>query len=373
MVDEGFQVRVQSNHLVVEHVPYLTCSGQVRYGALAEPLTFAGEDLQPPADHVVWFQGEAPCGTDRAQLDVINHPERKELFPGFVVDFMLSKKPPAGYPDHHSKMTAYVAMLMGPAKVVASQVTANTFAKAPDLGDDSPFAYRDSASARAGITDLNARFTGQKVAIVGLGGTGSYILDLVAKTEVAEVHLFDADEFINHNAFRAPGAASLATVSSRPKKVDHFASMYTQMREGVIPHAIFLNGPATEVELGTMDFVFLAADHSSEIADVGAQLRRHGVPFVDVGIGIQQVAGRLAGAVRVTLVTSSTAESISVPTEAGGDEYASNIQVAEVNALNAAWAVLRWKRHLGIYADMVGEDQAVYSISSNAIANAVKP
>ena len=57
---------------------------------------------------------------------------------------------------------------------------------------------------RAGISDLNAMLRGQKIAIVGLGGTGSYILDLIAKTEVSEIHLIDADEFVNHNAFRAP-------------------------------------------------------------------------------------------------------------------------------------------------------------------------
>lgn len=41
-----------------------------------------------------------------------------------------------------------------------------------------------------------------------LGGTGSYALDLVAKTHVVEIHLFDADLLRPHNAFRFPGAIS---------------------------------------------------------------------------------------------------------------------------------------------------------------------
>lgn len=369
LVDEGFQVRVSQDHLILEHVPYLNSEGHVSIGAIAEPLTFAGDGVQPPADHVVWFQGSSPCGVNGEQLDLVNSAQHREMFPGFSVDYMFSKKPAAGYPDHYTKMTAYVAMLMGPAKVVAPQVTANTYARVTEVGDDSPFLFRESASARAGISDLNEKFKNQKVAIVGLGGTGSYILDFVSKTEVAEIHLFDADEFINHNAFRAPGAASLAVVSSRPKKVDYFASVYSTMRDGVIPHPVFLDGDGVQSELSSMSFVFIAADHSNEIAQVGAALRSLGIPFVDVGVGLQRAAGGLTGAIRTTLITPRTPDSIQVPTEVGDDEYAANVQVGEVNALNAAYAVLRWKRHLGFYADMCEEDRSVYSISSNAIAS----
>ena len=49
----------------------------------------------------------------------------------------------------------------------------------------------------------------KKVVIVGLGGTGGYLLDLLAKTPIEEIHLYDDDIFGTHNAFRAPGAASL--------------------------------------------------------------------------------------------------------------------------------------------------------------------
>ena len=43
------------------------------------------------------------------------------------------------------------------------------------------------------------------VAIVGLGGTGSYCTgSLLAKTHVKNIHLFDGDVFEQHCAFRAP-------------------------------------------------------------------------------------------------------------------------------------------------------------------------
>jgi hypothetical protein len=40
------------------------------------------------------------------------------------------------------------------------------------------------------------------------------------------------------------------------------------------------------------------------------------------------------------------------------DNYRSNIQIAELNAINAALAVIRWKKHREIYAD-IGTPQHV--------------
>lgn len=369
LAEAGYEARPIHNHLVIEHVPYLDQAQQVRYGKLAEPITWIGnEQIAPPADHVVFFQGETPCDVDGNQLDLIHSPQARELFPGFPVNFMFSKKPAAGYPDHYSKMTAYIAMLLGPAQAVDPTATPNTFAKLPEIEEWSPFQYRDSASARAGITDLNAKLRHQKIAIVGLGGTGSYLLDLLVKTEVAEIHLVDGDEFINHNAFRAPGAASVDQVTARPKKVDYFAGLYSTFRTGLVPHAVFVTEADAPQVLSGMDFVFLTADHTPDVIQVAQWLRGQGVPFIDVGIGISQTPQGLNGAVRTTLITSDTPAEIQVPAGTADDEYAANIQVAEVNCLNAALAVLRWKRMVGYYADNRGESEATYSLAFNALA-----
>ena len=62
--------------------------------------------------------------------------------------------------------------------------------------------YPDTNSGRAGITGLTECFDSMKIAIVGLSGTGSYVLDKVAKVPFKEIHLFDDDVFMNHNAYR---------------------------------------------------------------------------------------------------------------------------------------------------------------------------
>ncbi len=40
-----------------------------------------------------------------------------------------------------------------------------------------------------------------------------------------------------------------------------------------------------------------------------------------------------------------------------------------MNALNAALAVNRWKRHVGIYADLEGEHFSLYASDGNDITN----
>jgi hypothetical protein len=51
------------------------------------------------------------------------------------------------------------------------------------------------------------------------------------------------------------------------------------------------------------------------------------------------------------------------------DEYRQNIQIAELNTLNAALAVIRWKKHLGFYVDLEHEFSSTYTIDGNILIN----
>ena len=82
-----------------------------------------------------------------------------------------------------------------------------TFAPAEADRGGAVFHYLDTASSRAEIRVASAKLAIERLAIVGIGGTGSYVLDLIAKTPVREIHLYDGDVFLNHNGFRAPGAS----------------------------------------------------------------------------------------------------------------------------------------------------------------------
>jgi hypothetical protein len=60
---------------------------------------------------------------------------------------------------------------------------------------------------------------------------------------------------------------------------------------------------------------------------------------------------------------------ISFPTLAGEDDYSSNIQIADLNALNATLAVIRWKKHFGFYRDLDREHHSTYTIDGNMLTN----
>ena len=56
--------------------------------------------------------------------------------------------------------------------------------------------------------------------------------------EVITIHLFDGDTFLQHNAFRSPGAADIDKLRERVKKTDYFKDIYTNMHRKIISHVI---------------------------------------------------------------------------------------------------------------------------------------
>ncbi len=56
-------------------------------------------------------------------------------------------------------------------------------------------------------------------------------------------------------------------------------------------------------------------------------------------------------------------------TDGENNEYSRNIQIAEMNALNAALAVIHWKKLIGFYVDPGRERFTSYSVSTNEIVN----
>ena len=372
LLDDGYDVRIDAGHLVVRHVPYVTVEQTVAYGLLAYPVTVSGDRVVPGVDdHRIWFGGGVPCDEHGQRLSLANE-ESRFVSDEVQLNFMLSSKPQQGYGDQYDKVTAYVRILSHPAIALDPTVTATPGGAWQEVEDDLPFRYRDTASTRAGLSELNRTFSRQRIVIVGLGGSGSYLLDQVAKTPVAEIVLIDGDLLDNHNAFRAPGAATLEQLRERPSKVAYFAGLYGQMHTGIRPVHAYL----TEANLTLLDgatFVFLALDDAAAKQPIIAHLVASGVGFIDVGMGVEEIDGRLSGLLRSVFVPSGTALEVAtrhIPRPAEErDDYDRNIQIADLNCLNALLAVLRWKRHLGLYADGTGETLTTYSLYTNEISN----
>jgi hypothetical protein len=262
-------------------------------------------------------------------------------------------------------MARYVDIISSPAKSLNPAADARTFKPVESTSMESVFRYVDTASSRAGISMIAAKPAAMRIAIVGLGGTGSYVLDLASKTGVKEVHLFDDDLFLQHNAFRAPGAASLQDLQRQMTKVDYYTEIYSRLRSGVVPNAIRLDDTNVHI-LHTFDFVFLCVDKGSVRRTVLNSLANHQVPFVDVGMGVEVTTQQKLFAIcRTTAGTSGRTGHIEsrVPLEDmdGDAAYTQNIQIAELNALNAAFAVIKWKKIIGIYDDVDQEHHSTYS------------
>jgi hypothetical protein len=88
-------------------------------------------------------------------------------------------------------------------------------------------------------------------------------------------------------------------------------------------------------------------------------------------MGLYANDGNLGGIVRVTA---------SMPSRMGGlgarasfadgseeNEYRQNIQIAELNALNASLAVVKWKKLRGVYADVAKENHCTYGVEIQAL------
>lgn len=370
--EEGYYVEAVGGLLVMRQVPYVDATSTVRYGSLISSLTLAGDVTQRPDTHVAYFDGDHPCQAGGSPIEQVRHGTGNFDFGnGITARQSFSSKPDGGYIDYYHKMTTYAAIVSGPACVVQPGVTARVFRK-PEDEERSVFRYAETASDRAGIGGLADRLTGEKVAIVGLGGTGSYVLDLVAKTGVREIHLFDGDVLLQHNAFRAPGAPTLETLREAPKKVDYFAALYGAMRRGIVVHDHFLDAANVEA-LNGISFAFVCMDAGSAKRAVIEKLEAISASFIDVGMGLELDGGTLGGILRVTASTPDRRDhfrrNVSFAADEVGDVYASNIQVADLNALNAVLAVIKWKKLRGFYRDLEREHHMTYTTDGNLLLN----
>lgn len=371
--NEGFDIEVVSNYLLVRHVPYAANGGVVAYGTIVSELSVSGQSTIRPGNHVISFAGGVPCDNFGVQLKQINSVGQMTLAEGVISDCTFSSKPPEGYySDYYAKITLYVNMISGFAQALDSSATARTFPVVRVDEEDYVFRYLDSASSRAGISFIADKLALPRVAIIGLGGTGSYILDLISKTPIKEIHLYDDDRFHAHNAFRSPGAASSDELDLAPLKVDYFLQKYNPIRTGIVVHPVRVDD-LNVAELREMSFVFIAMDSGPDKKCIVEELERVGIPFVDVGMGLYRHDDEIDGIVRVTTSTPGRRDHVWNHqrisfAEFPNDEY-HNLQVADLNMLNAALAVIKWKKLFGFYADYEHEHFSAYAIGSHRLLN----
>lgn len=354
--EKGYNIDVHEVHLVVRDIPYVNDKKQAKAdGILVTALSLDGDKTCAPREHQMRFAGECPCDENGIPISAIRpNPEKLRISERLVTDFEFSNKASGGYPDHYVKVVNYAALISGPAANIDHSLSPLTFKVVEPDPDESPFHYLDTASAGASISIIAKKLAVEKIAIVGLGGTGSYVLDLIAKTPVKEIHLYDGDKFSSHNAFRAPGAAAIEQLRAQMRKVDYFDDIYSKMHRGIVAHAEHVDAQNVG-ELAAMDCVFLCMDSGPGKRLSVDLLAQTNVPFIDVGMGLISKNESLFGILQVVASTPGNREQARSRMALGDtdapNEYDKNIQVADLNALNATLAVLKWKKMRGFYFD----------------------
>lgn len=375
LLDEGYEVEVRNGYLLVHAVPYVNAQRVILTGTIVTDLNENVGELLPPKDHQIWFTGEYPCRNTGVPIEAIrNTSESRALWDGFTVHHRFSNKPHgvSNYTDYYSKVKSYSDIITNEAKAIDPSADPRTFKVIPPIEEDSVFKYHDSASSRADILAISAKLAMNRIAIVGLGGTGSYVLDFVAKSPVKEIHLFDGDLFLQHNAFRSPGAASKEILAKKIPKVNYYTMLYEAMRYGIVPHDEYLTDENMD-KLSGIDFVFLCVDKGPVRKLISEFLQSQQIPFVDVGMDLQlgPESKNLIGTCRITMSTPAKSDHfpryVPMTDESADDLYRKNIQVADMNALNAALAVIKWKRYCGFYQDLFKVHHTTYSINAQSL------
>ena len=64
LVEKGYAVAFDSNHLVVRDIPYLDSEGELQTGAIVAKLEFIDQVRVAQTDHQVYFAGSVPYGLD---------------------------------------------------------------------------------------------------------------------------------------------------------------------------------------------------------------------------------------------------------------------------------------------------------------------
>lgn len=363
--DEGYELEVRDGYAIIRNVPYLDSARTVQRGVLVSPLHMSGDRVQYNGVHTIYFQGTIPHHKSGGPMNAVFHSVAKRTLAGVIVDMMFSNKPATGYKDYYEKFIRYIELLSAEAKAVDPTVTAATFKKVVS-SDDGVFNYADTNASRAAISDITDKLKSHKVGIIGLGGTGSYLLDQVAKTPVSEIHLYDGDIFCQHNAFRAPGAPAKMLFEQQPYKSDYFQGIYSNMHRHIFSHPYNLYKENVR-ELETLDFVFLAMDSGDCKRVIVDFLRSHSISFIDTGIDINRVETTLIGMARATLSVkgdTQTADQHISFNETDKDLYQSNVQTADLNALCALTAVIQWKKHLCFYKDDIHKENCIYTTNN---------
>lgn len=368
LLEKGYALSIDSDYLVVRDVSYLDKNKNLQIGSIISKIDDVDKKQIRMHDHQIFFCGLHPCQMDGTPvLNMGGGPATLALTSDdLIVQRSFSHKPEQGYTNFFEKVETYTNIICGPAIGLHGEKAHPWTFRSVDVAGESVFKYRDTLTSRAEIGDLSLKFKDDVIAIIGLGGTGSYLLDFLVKTPVKEIRGFDLDSFHVHNAFRSPGKLEEEELGKR--KAEVYQKRYDEFRFGISIHSKKILSDSTE-ELQGVTFAFICVDKGSSRSEIINLLIQMKIPFIDVGMGLDRENGPISGILRTTYFSSETAQNTLeknlVPLNDLPDEiYRNNIQISELNALNACLAVMKYKQLRGFYVDDNSFNHSLFTLDS---------
>lgn len=366
--EDCYDVDFVNGYLIIYGLPYLGKDGTLQHGDWISPVDLKDWVIDTPSTHQAWFRGGRPHDKNGRELRLGIAENKATVSEGFVANYSFSLKLTESgqvrqYRSFEEKVRTYLHAITAPAMAAYPEATPLRAIEKKAAAQGSPLRFPDTLSSRYNINDVSSLLRGKKVGIVGLGGTGSYILDFIARTHLEQIALFDDDKVHVHTIFRMPGFIPRAIGAS---KVEALAQQYGNWHAGIVPFAERISSQNIE-RLREFDFVFVSVDDGPARRLIVDWLSSTGIPFVDCGMGLNRSVVGLNGTVRITGIDRAayerTVDTAYLPTSnAKEDEYRRQAQIAELNALNAALAVIRFKQHFKLF-DRI-DDSAWYTFET---------
>ena len=350
----GWTIEARQNRISVTGVPYRKREGGAGRCQIAVETQDDGLTMKAPehggASHAARLIGVSEGYAYQASGEPVGNP----LWTDGTNECVISIKLDEGeYVNAWHALFVYTARVAGEVGREEREQVERVF--------DFEIAGEDSRDMRV----WRDRARGQRIGIVGLGGVGLWILDLMSKTDVSEIVIWDGDEIEGRNLVRAPGWAGQDAIGKN--KAQFFGEHYQRMRKGITIYPEYWQPDEPADVLGDLEFVFVAVDKTETRTALCEKLEQTGVPFIDVGMGIELRQGRVGGSCQVFFSGEDPGRwRIGIPTAEGeGEEEYYELQLADLGALNAILAVGTWRRHIGQYEGEAKDWLIRYWIENN--------
>ena len=149
-------------------------------------------------------------------------------------------------------------------------------------------------------------------------------------------------------------------------KAEYYGEHYQRMRTGISIYAEYWQSDQPADVFGDLHFVFVAIDKTETRTALCETLEEIGIPFIDVGMGIERRQERVRGSCQVFFSGEDPGRwRIGIPTAEGAEEEYYELQLADLGALNAALAVGTWRRYIGQYEEENKDWLIRYRIENN--------